>query len=58
MVADFVGDHVRLSEVTRRLEALAQISVEGEVDIYFLVFAAVEGTRRRLSKAAGRLDGA
>src|SRR5262245_28866793 len=58
MMADFMGNDISLGEVTRRLEALAQISVERKIDIDFLIFATVKGTGRRLGKSAGRLDGA
>ena len=58
MVADFMGDHVGLREIPWCLEALSQIAVEGKIDIHFVIFAAVKRTGRRLSKAAGRLDGA
>src|SRR4029453_10887816 len=56
-MADFMGNHVGLGEVARRLEALAQIAVERQVDINFAIGATVERACRRLGKAAGRLDG-
>jgi hypothetical protein len=57
MMADLVSDHVSLSEVTRRLKALAQFPVESKIDIDFLIFSAVKRARRRLAKSTGRLDG-
>jgi hypothetical protein len=56
MVADFMGDHVSLGEIAGSFEALAQLAVEGEVDINFLIVAAVKRSRCRGCKAAGRLD--
>ena len=56
VMADFVGDHVGLGEVTRCLEALAQFAVESKIDIEFLILAAVKRAGRRLAKSAGRLD--
>src|SRR6516164_3419540 len=57
MMADFMGNHIGLGEVTGCLKTLAQIAVEREIDINLLIRAAVEGTCRRLGESAGRLDG-
>ena len=54
VMSHLVGDHVGLREVAGRAEALAQVTVEGEVDVDLLVARAVEGTHRRLRHAAGR----
>ena len=54
VVADLVRDHVGLREIARRVEALAQVAVEGEVDVDLLVAGAVERPHRRLPRAARR----
>ena len=55
VMPDLVRDHVGLREIARRLEALAQLAVEAEVDVDLLIGRAVERTHRRLREAARRL---
>ena len=57
VVADFVGDHVGLSEVTRRPETHAEFVEEVKVNVDVCVGTAVEGAPRRRSRAASGLDG-
>src|SRR6266511_1136828 len=56
-MADLVRDHIRLREVAGRAEALAQLVVEAEVDVYLLILGAVERATGRSREAACRLDG-
>ena len=58
VVADFVRDDVGLGEFAGCVETLAEVAVEGEVDIDALVGRAVERSHRRLAGAAGGRCGA
>ena len=46
-MADLVRDHVRLSEIAGRPEAVAQLTEERQIEIELLVGRAVERTGRR-----------
>ena len=54
VVADLVGDHVGLRELSRRAELLLEHLVEAQVDVDLLVVGAVERSHRRLALAACR----
>ena len=54
MVADLVGDHIGLGKIAGRAEPLAELVVEGEVDVELVVVRAVERPDRRRRRAATR----
>src|SRR4051794_14481590 len=55
MMAELVGDHVRLREITGRAKAAIQLVEEAQVEIDALVHWTVEGSHRRLRSAASGL---
>src|SRR5678815_4849468 len=56
VVADFVGNHVGLGEVTGSAEAIAEVAEEGRVEIELVVAGTVERSDGGAGHAAGRLD--
>jgi len=58
LVADLVGDHVGLGEIARRVEPVAQLPVEREVDVHAAVTRAVERAHGPLGEATCGLYGA
>ena len=52
---DLVRDHVGLGEISRRIEAVAQVAVEAQIDVDLLIRGTVERPDRRLRETAGRL---
>ena len=56
VMADFVGNHIGLSKIPGGFETVMEFTKESEVDINFLVVAAIEGSSGGLRKTAGRLD--
>src|SRR3990172_376181 len=55
VVADFVCDHIRLSEIPLGVETILQFPVEAQVDVDLLVPGTIKGTDGRLGEAAGGL---
>src|SRR5690606_19082526 len=55
VVADLVGNDIGLGKVARGAELVAQLVVEGEVNVDLLVVGTVERPARRLCHAAARL---
>ena len=55
-MADFVRNHIGLSKIAGGFETVVELTKESEVDINFLVVAAIEGASGCLREAAGRLD--
>ncbi len=58
VVTDLVRDDVRLREVARRVEALAQLAIEIEVNVYLAIPGTIERPHRGFRETAGRLRGA
>ncbi len=56
MVADFVGHRIGLGEIAGGFETVMELAKEGEVDINFLIVAAIEGAGCSRSETAGGLD--
>src|SRR4029434_7826247 len=56
VMADFVGNHIGLSKIAGGFETVVELTKEGEVEINFLVVAAIEGASGCLREAARRLD--
>ena len=56
VMADFVRNHIGLSKIAGGFETVMELTKESEVDINFLVVAAIEGSSGGLRKTAGRLD--
>lgn len=54
MMTDLVRNDIGLGEFTRRMKALLQIIVKGQVDVDLVIARAVERPHRRLGKPAGR----
>src|SRR5690606_41826002 len=54
--ANFMGDHVSLSEITRRGEARGHFIEELQIQINLPVTGTVEGAHSRAGEAAGRAD--
>ena len=57
-MADFVGNHIGLSEIPRCMKAILQFLIELQVDIDLAIERAIERTHGRLAGAAGRRRGA
>src|ERR1044071_10026301 len=55
-MADFVRDHISLGEIAGRLEALMKLAKKREIEIDFLIVAAIKRSRGGLGEAAGRLN--
>jgi hypothetical protein len=53
VVADLVGQDVRLRKFAGRAEALPELVVEAEIDVNLFVAGTVEGARGRFGAAAG-----
>ena len=56
VMAHLMRDHIGLSEVVGRAEAVGHLVEEGEVQIHVVIVGAVEGTDCRRRGPAGRLD--
>jgi hypothetical protein len=56
MMSELVRDHVRLGEISGSAQTAREIVEEAEIEVDLAVFWAVERPRRRLRKAARRLD--
>ncbi len=55
-MSDLMRDDVSLGKIAGRFKSLAQLTIESQVDINFLVVAAIKRPRCRLGEAAGRLN--
>lgn len=55
VMADLVGNDIRLGKVARGVHLVLQVAVEGKVDVDLTVAGAVKGPHGRLGKTTGRL---
>src|ERR1041385_2407681 len=55
MMANFMSDHVSLGKIAWSLEAVAQLTIEIEIDINLVIFRAIEWPGRSLRRPARRL---
>ena len=57
-MADFMGDHIRLSEIAGGVETTLHFVEEAEVEINFFIFGTIERPDGGAGESAGGSNGA